>query len=83
MANRSKAFFKKSWNYRNILRDYGLSCGDSVELEQIKVVAERRSSVVVEFLALVTPNLQRTTRLRLSILQRAFEGKLLTEGLDS
>ena len=37
---------------------------------------ERLLSVVNEMEATVEPNLQHTTRLRQSILQKAFEGKL-------
>jgi type I restriction enzyme, S subunit len=37
---------------------------------------ERRLSVVEEMEATVEANLQRATRLRQSILQKAFEGKL-------
>lgn len=46
--------------------------------EQMRIVAEveRRLSVVEEMEAVVTANLQRATRLRQSILQKAFEGKL-------
>jgi len=46
--------------------------------EQKRIVAEveRRLSVVEELQAVVNANLQRATRLRQSILQRAFEGKL-------
>lgn len=42
--------------------------------EQVRIVAEveRRLSVVEELEAAVTANLQRTTRLRQSVLQRAF-----------
>ena len=39
---------------------------------------ERRLSVVEELESVVRANLQRATRLRQSILQRAFTGKLLT-----
>ncbi|HVZ75210.1 MAG TPA: restriction endonuclease subunit S [Polyangia bacterium] len=48
--------------------------------EQRRIVAEveRRLSVVDELDALVTANLQRATRLRQSILQRAFSGTLVT-----
>jgi type I restriction enzyme, S subunit len=47
--------------------------------EQQRVVAEveRRLSVVEELEAVVIANLQRATRLRQSILQRAFEGRLI------
>jgi|688.fasta_scaffold61218_8 type I restriction enzyme S subunit len=48
--------------------------------EQTRIVAEveRRLSVVEELESVVTANLQRATRLRQSILQRAFCGKLLS-----
>lgn len=46
------------------------------EQERIVAEVERRLSVVEELSALVTANLQRATRLRQSILQQAFEGKL-------
>jgi type I restriction enzyme, S subunit len=48
--------------------------------EQTRIVAEveRRLSVVEELEGAVNANLQRATRLRQSILQRAFEGNLLT-----
>ena len=46
--------------------------------EQVRIVAEveRRLSVVDELEAVVTTNLQRATRLRQSILQKAFTGEL-------
>jgi type I restriction enzyme S subunit len=46
--------------------------------EQTRIVAEveRRLSVVEELEAVVTTNLQRATRLRQSILQKAFTGEL-------
>ena len=46
--------------------------------EQIRIVAEveRRLSVVEEMEAVVSANLQRATRLRQSILQKAFTGRL-------
>jgi len=43
---------------------------------------ERRLSVVEELEAVVNANLQRATRLRQSILQRAFEGKLVSPEVD-
>jgi type I restriction enzyme S subunit len=49
------------------------------EQERIVAEVERRLSVVEELSALVTANLQRATRLRQSILQQAFEGKLVSE----
>ena len=47
--------------------------------EQTRIVAEveRRLSVVEELESVVTANLQRATRLRQSILQKAFTGELL------
>ena len=50
--------------------------------EQSRIVAEveRRLSVVEELEATVEANLQRATRLRQSILQKAFEGKLVANG---
>ena len=49
--------------------------------EQTRIVAEveRRFSVVEELEAVVSANLQRATRLRQSILQKAFTGKLVGE----
>lgn len=49
--------------------------------EQHRIVAEvdRRLSVLDELEALVSANLQRATRLRQSILQRAFAGELVKE----
>ena len=46
--------------------------------EQTRIVAEveRRLSVVEELEAVVSANLQRATRLRQSILQKAFTGQL-------
>ena len=44
--------------------------------QRIVAEVERRLSVVEELEAVVNANLQRATRLRQSILQRAFEGKL-------
>ncbi|MBI2927891.1 MAG: restriction endonuclease subunit S [Verrucomicrobia bacterium] len=49
--------------------------------EQTRIVAEveRRLSVVEELESVVTANLQRATRLRQSILQRAFSGQLVRQ----
>ena len=49
------------------------------EQQCIVVEVERCLSVVEGLEAVVSANLQRATRLRQSILQRAFDGKLLTE----
>ena len=64
------ALVQKLWNYCNILRDDGLSYGVAE--------VERRLSVVEELESVVSVNLQRATRLRQSILQKAFTGELLT-----
>ena len=68
MATNPAALVGKLWNYCSILRDDGLSYGDYVE---------HRLSVVEELEAVVTTNLQRATRLRQSILQKAFTGELV------
>jgi type I restriction enzyme S subunit len=46
--------------------------------EQMRIVAEveRRLSVVEELEAIVSANLQRTSRLRQSVLREAIDGKL-------
>lgn len=46
------------------------------ELTRIVPEVERRLSMVEELEAVVTTNLQRFTRLRQSILEKAFTGKL-------
>ena len=64
------ALVQKLWNDCNPSaagRHAGLSYGDYVE---------RRLSVVEELESVVTANLQRATRLRQSILQKAFTGEL-------
>jgi len=58
------------------LRSYPFPLPPLAEQKRIVAEVERRLSVVEELSALVTANLQRATRLRQSILQRAFEGKL-------
>ena len=50
----------------------------SAEQQRIVAEVERRLSVVEELEAVVNANLQRATRLRQSILQRAFDGKLVS-----
>ena len=54
-------------------------CSLSPPAEQQRIVAEveRHLSVVEELETVVNANLQRATRLRQAILQRAFEGKLV------
>ena len=81
MSNPAPQLVQKLWNYCNILRDDGLSYGDYVEqltfLLFLKMAeVERRLSVVEELESVVTANLQRATRLRQSILQKAFTGEL-------
>jgi type I restriction-modification system DNA methylase subunit len=81
MSNPAPQLVQKLWTYCNILRDDCLSYGDYVEqltfLLFLKMAeAERRLSVVEELESVVTANLQRATRLRQSILQKAFTGEL-------
>ena len=81
MSNPAPQLVQKLWNYCNILRDDGLSYGDYVEqltfLLFLKMAeVERRLSVVEELEAVVSANLQRATRLRQSILHKAFSGEL-------
>jgi len=81
MSNPAPQLVQKLWNYCNILRDDCLSYGDYVEqltfLLFLKMAeVERRLSVVEELESVVTANLQRATRLRQSILQKAFTGEL-------
>ena len=59
------------------VRDLLIPVPPLADQERIVAEVERRLSVVEELSALVTANLQRATRLRQSILQQAFEGKLL------
>ena len=54
----------------------GVALRPLADQERIVAEVERRLSVVEELSALVESNLKRATRLRQSILQRAFEGKL-------
>lgn len=49
------------------------------EQTQISAEVERRLSVIEELEAMVAANLQRATRLRLSILQKAFSGDMLSK----
>jgi type I restriction-modification system DNA methylase subunit len=81
MSNPAPQLVQKLWNYCNILRDDGLSYGDYVEqltfLLFLKMAeVERRLSVVEELESVVSANLQRATRLRQSILPKAFRGEL-------
>ena len=52
--------------------------------EQTRIVeeVERRLSVVEELESVVTANLQRATRLRQSILQKAFTGRLTPDKMN-
>jgi type I restriction enzyme S subunit len=59
------------------IKSIGVPLPPSAEQERIVSEVERRLSVVEELEAVVNANFQRTTRLRQSILQRAFEGKLI------
>ena len=61
----------------DVLQKVAVPLPPVVEQERIVAEVERRLSVVEELSALVTANLLRATRLRQSILQQAFEGKLV------
>jgi len=61
------------------LRDLPVKLPPLLEQTQIVAEVERRLSVVEELEAVVSANLQRATRLRQSILQIAFTGKLTTK----
>ena len=71
MSKPAPELVQKLWNYRSRAErdDYDLSC-DLAEVE-------RRLSVVEELESVVSANLQRATRLRQSILQKAFSGSLV------
>lgn len=69
------ALVQKIWNYCNILRDDGLSYGVAE--------VEWRLSVVEELESVVTANLQRAIRLRQAILQAAFQGNRMSDGLTT
>jgi len=58
------------------IRAYSFFLPSKAEQKQIVAEVERRLSVVEELEAVVKLNLDRATRLRQSILQQAFEGKL-------
>jgi type I restriction enzyme S subunit len=66
----------RSFLNQHILNSVIFPLPPSPEQDRIVAEAERRLSVVEELEAVVKANLQRTTRLRQSILQQAFEGKL-------
>jgi type I restriction enzyme S subunit len=61
-----------------LLRAFVVALPPLAEQTRIVEEVERRLSVVEELESLVTTNLQRGTRLRQSILQKAFEGKLMS-----
>ncbi len=54
----------------------GSWCFNTAEQTRIMAEVERRLSAVEELEAVVTTNLQRATRLRQSVLQKAFTGEL-------
>lgn len=59
-----------------IIKDINVPLPPLAEQTRIVAEVERRLSVVEELEAVVTTNLQRATRLRQSILQKAFTGEL-------
>ena len=60
----------------SLCQQLGSWCVNTAEQTRIVAEVERRLSVVEELEAVVTTNLQRATRLRQSILQKAFTGEL-------
>ena len=58
------------------IRQISIAIPSFAEQQRIVAEVERHLSVVEELEAVVIANLQRATRLRQSILQRAFSGKL-------
>ena len=58
------------------VREFTLALPPAAEQLRIGVEVERRLSIIDEIEAVVTANLQRATRLRQSILERAFSGRL-------
>ena len=67
--NNPSALVHKLCHYCGILRDDAFSYG--------MAEVERRLSVVEELESVASANLQRATRLRQSILQKAFTGQLI------
>jgi type I restriction enzyme S subunit len=59
------------------LRSYPFPLPRPAEQTRIVAEVERRLSVVEELEVVVSANLQRATRLRQSILQKAFSGELV------
>lgn len=64
----------------NILQKVAIPFPPLAEQTRIVAEVERRLSVVEELETVVSANLQRATRLRQSILQKAFSGDLLSNG---
>jgi hypothetical protein len=74
--NHSQQIVQKVWNYSNPESFRGRA-GDFAEQTRVVAEVERRLSVVDELQAVVSGNLKRASRLRQSILQRAFTGGLI------
>lgn len=62
----------------SVFKRFEIPAPPLVEQKRIVDEVERRLSVVDELEALVKANLQRAVRLRHAILQKAFEGELVT-----
>ncbi|OQB92721.1 MAG: Type-1 restriction enzyme EcoKI specificity protein [Verrucomicrobia bacterium ADurb.Bin118] len=61
----------------DVLQKVAIPLPPLAEQERIVTEVERRLSVVEELDSVVTANLQRASRLRQSILQKAFSGELV------
>lgn len=78
MIMRAHEVARKTLNLKDV-RAATVALPPSAEQEEIVAEVERRLSVLQEVEAEVESNLKRATRLRQSILKRAFEGKLVPQ----
>jgi type I restriction enzyme S subunit len=77
MTSKSHEVARKTLNLEDV-RNAPVAIPPLAEQTRIVAEVERRLSVVEELETVVNANLQRATRLRQSILQRAFNGHLMT-----